>query len=184
MKEQEVFNSPSRGKINFSEIIYGLVDFMEGEPKRKYCLIIGTDSKNNNGHFSKNPEKSRNKFGTGQVIDFVSAIVIHKIGKGGKYFWQKKTIENISGLRQKIYQEATLSLNLAQKLLSQLNQYLLSHNNPHFPKYDLEIHIDIGEAGPTKDLIKEVVGMIQGSGFNAKTKPEAFGASKVADKHT
>jgi len=51
-------------------------------------------------------------------------------------------------------------------------------------KYDLEIHIDVGSLGPTRDMIKEVVGMVTGNGFVAKTKPEAWGASTVADKHT
>jgi len=31
--------------------------------------------------------------------------------------------------------------------------------------------------------IKEVVGMVTGNGFVAKTKPDAWGASTVADKH-
>jgi len=33
-------------------------------------------------------------------------------------------------------------------------------------------------------MIKEVVGMVRGSGYNAKTKPDAYGASAVADRHT
>jgi predicted RNase H-related nuclease YkuK (DUF458 family) len=32
-------------------------------------------------------------------------------------------------------------------------------------------------------MIKEVVGMVNGSGFEAKTKPESWAASSVADKH-
>ena len=41
-----------------------------------------------------------------------------------------------------------------------------------------------GEYGDTRDMIKEVVGMVTGNGYVAKTKPEAYGASYVADKHT
>ena len=51
-------------------------------------------------------------------------------------------------------------------------------------KYNLEIHVDIGEHGDTRDMIKEVVGMVTGNGFVAKTKPQAYAASYVADKHT
>ena len=50
-------------------------------------------------------------------------------------------------------------------------------------KYDLEIHIDVGALGPTRSMIKEVVGMVNGNGFVAKTKPESWAASSVADKH-
>jgi len=35
-----------------------------------------------------------------------------------------------------------------------------------------------------KKLINEIVGMIKGSGFAVKTKPESYGASSVADRHT
>jgi len=38
--------------------------------------------------------------------------------------------------------------------------------------------------GPTREMIKEVVGMVNGNGFTAKTKPESYGAFVVADKHT
>ncbi len=50
-------------------------------------------------------------------------------------------------------------------------------------EYDLEIHIDVGEHGRTRELIDEVVGYIRGSGFAVKTKPDAYAASSVADKH-
>jgi predicted RNase H-related nuclease YkuK (DUF458 family) len=49
---------------------------------------------------------------------------------------------------------------------------------------DLEIHLDVGQEGATKSLIREVVGMVTGSGFDAKIKPESYGASAVADKYT
>src|SRR4030043_183845 len=35
-----------------------------------------------------------------------------------------------------------------------------------------------------RDMIREVVGMVTGNGYVAKTKPESWGASTVADKHT
>ncbi|HAV21575.1 MAG TPA: hypothetical protein DCX02_06940, partial [Firmicutes bacterium] len=43
---------------------------------------------------------------------------------------------------------------------------------------------DIGRNGGTKDLIREIVGMVTGTGFEAKIKPDAYGATKVADKHS
>jgi len=48
----------------------------------------------------------------------------------------------------------------------------------------VEIHLDVGRSGETRELIREVVGMVAGSGFDAKIKPESYGASSVADKHT
>ena len=51
-------------------------------------------------------------------------------------------------------------------------------------KYDIQIHVDIGKKGETRGLITEVVGMIRGNGYDVKIKPDSFGASKVADRHT
>lgn len=49
---------------------------------------------------------------------------------------------------------------------------------------NLEIHLDVGTNGATKSLVKEVVGMVNGSGYPCKIKPDAFGAATVADRYT
>jgi len=46
------------------------------------------------------------------------------------------------------------------------------------------IHADVGENGATKDMIKEVTGLIRGNGFEPKIKPDACVASSVADRYT
>ena len=107
------FNSPSHGQIDFSDVIYDLVDFMEEDPKAKHRLIIGTDSRAN--HLSKGGAKN---------VEFITAIVIHRLGKGARYFWRKETKEKIHTLRQKIYEETGFSLAVAQKLIGELNKYL------------------------------------------------------------
>ena len=48
----------------------------------------------------------------------------------------------------------------------------------------IEIHLDVGEDGETKALIKDLVGWVTQSGYEAKIKPNSFGASKVADRFT
>ena len=166
MKEKK-FHNPTVGELGFNQVINNLVKFIENEPKEKYNLVIGTDS-------------HANGYGENKKLDFVSAIIIHRLGKGGRYFWQKSTKNKIFTLRQKIYQEAMFSLNLAQQLLEKFKNYL----EPKNPKYNLEIHVDIGNNGETKEMIKEIVGMIKGNGFQAKTKPNSYGASTIADKYT
>lgn len=122
-----------------------------------YKLIIGSDS------------SARGK------TEFVTALIIHRVGRGGRYFWSKLPEKRNLTMRERIYKEATLSMELAQKLLQVLPMQELKDN--------LEIHLDIGTVGETRMMIKEVVGMVKGSGFNCKTKPFSYGASKVADKH-
>ncbi|MBZ9569369.1 hypothetical protein KJA16_00415 [Patescibacteria group bacterium] len=46
------------------------------------------------------------------------------------------------------------------------------------------IHADIGEHGQTRDMIKEVTGLIRGNGFEPKIKPESYVASTVADRYS
>jgi len=72
-----------------------------------------------------------------------------------------------------------MSLNAAETLVPEIRKSINGSG-----KYELEIHIDVGKQGPTREMIKEVVGMVTGSGYVAKTKPDSWGASSVADKHT
>jgi predicted RNase H-related nuclease YkuK (DUF458 family) len=76
-----------------------------------------------------------------------------------------------------MYQEAAYSLTAAEEFVSLFK-------NDGITKYDIEIHVDIGLKGETREMIGEIVGMIRGSGFAVKTKPDSFGASKVADRYT
>jgi hypothetical protein len=141
-----------------------IAGFVDEEPASFYRLIIGTDSqtRRNNG-------KSE--------IDYVTAVVVHRIGRGARYYWKKEKKSKIPVLRDKIYTETLMSLDAAQEIVPNIRETI----SP--TKYDFEIHIDVGPLGPTRDMIKEVVGMVNGSGYEARTKPESWGASSVADKH-
>ena len=86
-------------------------------------------------------------------------------------------VENVKTLRDKIYHEVFSSLDTAKELVPKLKTKILNTS------YDLEIHVDVGEKGETKDMINEVVGVITGNGFIARTKPESYAASSVADKY-
>lgn len=164
--EKDLFNSPTKGQLATEEVISEIVSFIGEDPDMGYSLVIGTDS------------QVRRENGV-QEVDFVTAIVIHRTGKGGRYFWQKMKRDKVYSLREKIYTETFCSLELAQRLVP-----ILKNNLTSFAPYDLEIHIDVGEVGPTREMIKEVVGMVTGNGFVAKTKPQSYGASTVADKYT
>lgn len=165
---QDLLNSLTHGVISINESIELIKNFLEEKPNAEYSLVIGTDSH----------EKSND--GDSKTINLVTAILVHRRGFGGKYFWRRKNVSKIHNLREKIYAETLESLNFALAYVPLLRKAL----NGDSPLYNLEIHIDVGEHGDTRDMIKEVVGMVTGNGFVAKTKPEAYGASYVADKHT
>ncbi len=164
-----LFNSITHGKVELEDIIKIIKFFLEEDPDAEYSLVIGTDSHEKNGH--SNGFKS---------LGLVTAVLIHRKGYGGKYFWFKKDVDKIYNLREKIYAETLASLHFATTFVPLFQKSL----NGKAPNYNLEIHVDIGEHGDTRDMIREIVGMVTGNGFVAKTKPQAYAASYVADKHT
>lgn len=155
-----LFHSPSRGHMELKEVVDEIIRFINEDPRYEYKIIVGADSQEH--HVG---------------VNFVSAIVVHRVGRGGRYFWKRISRPNIKNLRLRIYEEANLSRELAERVVELLAK---GHGLP----YHLEVHVDVGVNGPTKTMINEVVGMIRGSGFEVKTKPEAYGASKVADRYT
>ncbi len=154
-----MFISPTKGKLSLAEVIADIKEYINDDTSRTYKLIVGSDS---------HPNYDR--------TCFVSAIIIHREGKGGRYYYRKLYEIQMKSLRQRIFYEASLSLALADEISA-----MLQANGDTMP---VEIHLDVGRQGETKDLVKEVTGMIMGSGFAAKIKPDASAASKVADKYT
>jgi len=154
-----VFESPTKGRMSMEQMYADLLLYMGEDPSSRYKLIVGTDSH------------------TRHETVFVTAVVIHRIGKGGRYFYNKSRRRAIKSLRQKILYETSVSLTVAARLTDLLQQTGQAD-------LDVEIHIDVGRQGETKELIREIVGMVVGSGYQAAIKPDSFGASKVADKHT
>lgn len=170
--KDEIFHSQTHGNLHVAEIIDKIKDFLEEDSKAQYSLVIGTDSHEKN-------DSKRPKNGT-KEINLVTAVLIHRKGFGGKYFWRRINVGNIHSLREKIYAETMTSLEFATVFVPMFKKEL----NGQSPNYNLEIHVDVGEHGDTREMIKEVVGMVTGNGFVAKTKPDAYAASYVADKHT
>jgi len=168
----EIFHSQTHGDLHVDEIILKIKEFLEEDDKAEYSLVIGTDS-----HEIINKLKPKNNV---REINLVTAVLVHRKGFGGKYFWRRVSVGNIHTLREKIYAETMASLNFATEFVPLFRKEL----NGKSPNYNLEIHVDVGEHGATREMIKEVVGMVTGNGFVAKTKPNAYAASYVADKHT
>lgn len=166
----QVFTSPTYGRLDWEQTLAKMLWFMGMDTKASYEVIIGTDSEAQNGD-----------------ADFVSAVIVHKKGRGGIYFWSRQKIEKLYSMKQRVWQEAILSLNLAEKLVRDLGSLGMFQNlklalgGPN--ELNLEIHVDIGPNGETRVMISEIVGMIRANGFKVATKPASWGASHVADRH-
>lgn len=140
------------------------MSFMKDQPLARYKITLGTDSE-------ALADKS---------ADFVTAIVVHRVGNGGRYFWRRASLKPFHTLRDRIIREVIISLEAAQKLLETLRTVAAKEQAL---VWDFEIHADIGENGPTKALINEVTGMIRAYNFEFQVKPASYAASHVADRH-
>ncbi len=156
---QKDFYSPTFGELTAEEMFDKVVEYMEDGGGSRYNLIIGSDSF------------------LGKETLFVTAVVVHRVGHGGRYFYRKRRFKKMDSMRQRIFYEATMSIELASFLRTKL-----SENG--YKDLPVEIHLDVGASGDTRDIIKEVVGMVTGSGYAAVTKPDSYGATKVADRHS
>jgi len=155
-----LFNSSLGIKLNVNEVISEIANFISEDKNRHYKIIIGSDS---DGH-------------SDAMTDFATAIVIHRVGNGGRYFWRRIELPKFHTLRDRIIQEVLLSLEVAKEVLISLEKNKVED-------FDFEIHADIGENGATKNMIQEVIGMIRAYNFEARTKPESYAATTVADRH-
>ncbi len=156
-----MFQSPTHGSLELPQVRERILNFFSQEPDRTYQLVVGTDSQPHNG----------------SGVDFVTAIVVHRVGTGGIYFWRRIVNKKHYVLRQRMYEEASLSLEMAETVLALLHKDGIT-------KYDVEIHVEIGQFGQTREMISEIIGMVRGSGYRVKMKPESYAASKVADRYT
>lgn len=155
-----MFNSPTFGSLALPEVREKILAFIASDPEREYQLVIGTDSQPHNG----------------SGVDFVTAIIMRRIGNGGIYFWRRKAYKKVYVLRQRMYEEALMSLDMAETICTLFQ-------DDGITKYDIEVHVDIGKYGQTRDMIQEIVGMVRGNGFAVRMKPESYGASSVADRY-
>jgi len=142
------------------EVVNEIIAFMRADETRRYKVTIGTDS----------------ELFVGKSADFVTAVAVHRIGNGGRYFWRRFELGKFHTLRDRMIKEALISLEIAQGVLTELKKFPL-------PDFDFEIHADIGENGPTKAVIQEIVGMIRANNFEVRIKPFSYAASNVADRH-
>jgi predicted RNase H-related nuclease YkuK (DUF458 family) len=154
------FTSPSVGILSEEELLDNIKHYIQEEPAAEYKVVIGTDSQTTN-------DKTL----------FVTAFIIHRVGKGAKFFFRKWKAKPMRNLRRRIYKETELSL----KVLGHLEEIGMASMLADWP---VEIHLDVGQHGETRRLIQEVVGWVSAVGYKAIIKPYSYGASVVADRYT
>jgi len=160
--KETLFQNARHEQMEFDEVLNRILKFIDENKNYDYRLSIGTDSM------------------TYKDSNFVLAIVLHRVGNGGIYFYKKFYEEGIRDLRTKLYTETQLSIETTDLIVGEL----LEKDENILDKLNLSIHLDIGEKGPTKDLIKELEGWITAIGYECEIKPNSYAASFVADKYS
>ncbi|PIV12811.1 MAG: hypothetical protein COS47_00585 [Candidatus Nealsonbacteria bacterium CG03_land_8_20_14_0_80_36_12] len=163
---QNHFYNPTRGTLSLEEMIEEMFNYISEKSEKFYDIIVGCDSS------------------SGETPHFPVAVVVLRVGEGGRFFLKRvKYQKKFYNWKERILEEILLSCQLALVLREKLEKKRKSLVNK--VNYQLRyIHADIGQEGETKDMIKEVVGLIRGNGFEAKIKPDSFAASTVADRYT
>jgi predicted RNase H-related nuclease YkuK (DUF458 family) len=166
---QGCFYNPTQGNITVEKVMEEIMGYIEEKPDRFYDIIVGCDSPS-----SEEP-------------NFPVVVVVLRKGEGGRFFIKKVKYSSrerlFSNWKLRILEEVMLSCQLALFFRENFEKKVKAL--PEFPDYEFRyIHADIGENGATKDMIREVIGLIRGNGFEPKIKPESFVASTVADRYT
>lgn len=138
--------------------MFDIIKEMVSDIDSEYVITIGTDSQT----------YSRTKV--------ITVIAIHRVGKGGIFFYSTEHLKPISNLRVKIYNETLRSLELAKRLNESLFDADLD--------YDIFVHLDVGRSkkGKTHEMIQELMGWVSSEGFVPEIKPNSYAASCIADR--
>jgi predicted RNase H-related nuclease YkuK (DUF458 family) len=161
------FNTSYGLSISLDEVAKEIIAFMLQKPDFFYKITIGSDS-------YTYEDKS---------AEFVTAIVVHRVGNGGRFFWKREKFGKFYNLHDRIIKEVLVSVETANAFINVFKNKIQEEKDKNL-KWSFELHVDVGDEGPTKSLIQEVVGIVKAHNFEAKTKPESYAASKVADFYT
>ena len=151
--------------MKFKSLTYGIL-----EKNEVFNYLKNTIIKNNGNYKIIVGTDSQNTYKTKMVI----VICLINEGKGGSFFYHIDWLPKIKDLNTKIYTETEKSLQIAREL----NKFFHKENI----RTNVEIHVDIGREGKTKDLIQSIIGWVTAEGFIAKIKDESYVASTIADR--
>lgn len=144
------------GEVSFEKMLLLIKNYIKEDSDQLFHISVGTDSQN---------------------FDFtkvVLVVAVWKVGKGGIFFYDIKRVKKMTNIRQKILYETTMSIEMAYRLSDKLKDEDVN--------YEIDIHVDAGEAGPSAKIIPEIVGWVRACGFKCKTKPDSYASSTIANK--
>lgn len=106
---------------------------------------------------------------TGRFTQYVTVVVIHTPGKGGRAAYCREVVPRVTSLRQRLLQEVYKSTEVGLSLGDVPGT--------------VTVHVDANpdEKHMSSKYIQELVGLVVGQGFKHRVKPDAWAASHCAD---
>lgn len=153
--------------MTMDDIANRIIQYIMEDISASYEIMVGTDSQ------------------THKETKMVEIIAVHRKGLGGIFFHNTDYIPRIHNLKQKINEETSRSLTVANELLDSIEfpllgeGYLIDDIDVSF-----QIHCDIGKYGKTNELIREIVSWVTSQGYVCMIKPDSYVASGIADRYS
>ena len=157
-----LFRNLSTGDKDYTlqEVLEEVLIYINADTEQEYRLIVGSDS------------LYRAKF-----TMFATAIVCHRIGNGAKFWYTKRKEQCPMNIFARIMKETEDSIEIMKKVYD--SEVML-----HIPEENMQIDIDAGNNGKSRNVVSSAMSYVKGSGFNGESKPNAAVATIVADKFT
>ena len=115
----------------------------------------------------------------GQRFQFISVVSVHRVGKGGLYFFCKDYVPRekfpVGVQKLRMFDEVARSCAVGQEFKNSV-------------WIDPEIHIDASPPYNSEEFTakfsEQLRGYVQAYGFVCKLKPDSYTAHAIADRHT
>ena len=104
---EKVFTRGNGKKVNYSQMIKIIAEYIKKDLNAEYDITIGTDSQ------------------THSLSKIVEVICVHKVGDGGIFFYHSEYRERFRALKEKIVEETARSLENANGFLDNIDLLLL-----------------------------------------------------------
>ena len=156
-----IFTNPDGLRFTFNQMVDEIIKWTAEYPEEVFSYVVATDSQ---------VHKVRRK--PVWYTQYVTIVWVHRGNHGGRIWILQDKVNERIGVIQRLMHEVELSIDVMNriaesKLKSRLEQF--------------SVHIDVGENGLSRSVVQACLGWVMGLGFNAEVKPEAVGASCVAD---
>lgn len=128
----------------------------------EYNVAVGTDSQM-----------------IGHAFQFISVISVHRVGKGGLYFYHKEFVPRakfpVGVQKLRMFDEVARSCSIGLEMQAKIS-------------VTPEIHIDASPSHKREEFTAkfsdQLKGYVHSYGFECMLKPESYVAHAIADKHT